>query len=417
MPTVHHRTVTQTLVPTGLTFRTVPEDRLRGANDIFRAALHLKPAADDFWAVLKDAYVADRAFGAFDGDRQVGTAMSIPSSLTLPGGEIRPAAAVTCVGVRSDYRRRGALTGMMRAQLEDCAERGDVFAMLHASEPVIYGRFGYGIATHVRDLKIRSPQADLRPEVPVAGTVRLLDEDEIVPALQAAYPSLQSTRAGLMGRTPQWWALGYKRRLHDEYLLVAAHFTPTGDLDGWVCYRTDPANSGDPHANDRMEVLDFQAADQSAENDLWRHLLGVDLIDTITVYYRPTDDPIDEMLVNKSALRGERDDELWLRIVDVPAALAGRTYGVAAPIIVEVVDSLLPSNSGRYRIGPQGIERTAEEPELTVTAEVLAMLYLGTFRATALAGIGRITVTDPSALPAADQLFAVDRPAWNGTMF
>lgn len=416
-PTVHHRTVTQTLVPTGLAFHTVPEDRLRGANDIFRAALHIKPAADDFWAVLKDAYVADRAFGAFDGDRQVGTAMSFPSSLTLPGGAVLPAAGVTYVGVRSDYRRRGALTGMMRAQLEDCAERGDVFAVLHASEPVIYGRFGYGIATVSRNLRIRSPQADLRPEVPVAGTVRLLDKDEIVPALQAAYPALQPTRVGLMGRSPQWWTLAYTRRLHDEYLLVAAHFTPAGDIDGWVSYCTNPDNSDDPHNNDSMQVLDFQAADQSAANDLWRYLLGVDLIDNITAYYRPTDDPIEEMLVNKSAIRSERDDELWLRLIDVPAALAGRTYGVAAPVVIEVVDSLLPNNSGRYRISPQGIERTADKPALKVTAEVLAMLYLGTFQASTLAGIGRITVTDPSALPAADQLFAVDRPAWNGTLF
>lgn len=414
---MHDLKVTQTLVPTGLTFRTVPEDRLRGANDIFRAALHIKPADDDFWAVLKDAYVADRAFGAFDGDRQVGTAMSFPSSLTVPGGAILPAAGVTYVGVRSDYRRRGALTGMMRAQLEDCAERGDVFAVLHASEPVIYGRFGYGIATLCRNIKIQSTRAVLRPEVPVSGTVRLLDADEIVPALRAAYPALQPTRTGLMGRSPQWWTLTYTRRLHDEYLLVAAHFTPAGDIDGWVCYQTFPDTSDDPRAFNRMEVLDFQAADQGAANDLWRYLIGVDLIGDITVYFRPVDDPLEEMLVDNYAVRSDRDDELWLRLVDVPAALAGRTYGIADPVVIEVVDSLLPHNSGRYRISPQGIERTTGAAALTVPAEALAMLYLGTYRASTLAGIGRITVTDPSALPAADRLFSVDRPAWNGTMF
>jgi predicted acetyltransferase len=220
-----------------------------------------------------------------------------------------------------------------------------------------------------------------------------------------------------MGRSAQWWTLVYTRRLHDEYVLVAAHFTPAGDIDGWVCYCTNSANSHDPRANDSMQVLDFQAANQGAANDLWRHLLGVDLIDNITAYFRPADDPIEAMLVNSYAIRSERDDELWLRVVDVPTALAGRTYGVAAPVTIEVVDSLLPHNSGRYRISPQGIERTADEPALTVTAEALGMLYLGTFRPSTLAAIGRITVTDPSALPAADQLFAVDRPAWNGSLF
>jgi predicted acetyltransferase len=409
--------VTQTLLPTGLTFRTVAQDELRGANDIFRAALHIKPAADEFWEVLKDAYLVDRTFGAFDGDRQVGVAMSFPADLTVPGGAVLPAAGVTYVGVRSDYRRRGALTGMMRTQLEDCAARGDVLAILHASEPVIYGRFGYGIANLARTVKVKSAQAVLRPEVPVAGTVRLLDKDEIVPTLQAAYPRLPRTRAGVMGRSPQWWTLSYKRRLVDEYLLVAAHLTPDGDVDGWAAYMPADNDSDDPRANSGLVVLDFVAANQGVSNDLWRYLLSVDLVDEVTVYCRPVDDPIEEMLVNNYAVRSERDDELWLRLVDVPAALAARTYEMAAPVVIEVVDPLLPNNSGRYRIGPQGMEHTAEAPALTLSPEALAMLYLGATRASTLAGIGRITVADPSALPAADRLFAVDRPAWNGTLF
>jgi predicted acetyltransferase len=409
--------VTQTLLPTGLAFRTVAEDELRGANDIFRAALHIKPATDEFWAVLKDAYRADRTFGAFDGRRQVGTAMSFPSSLTVPGGAVLPASAVTYVAVRSDYRRRGALTGMMRAQLEDCAARGDVFAMLHASEPVIYGRFGYGLATLCRIVKIKSPDATMRPEVPVAGTVRLLDKDEVVPLLRPAYAAMQADRVGHIGRPDEFWTIAYTRRLFDEYLLVAAHFSPAGEVDGWVTYMPKDNHSDDPRANSGLEVLDLQAADQGVANDLWRHLIGVDLVDDIIVYYRATDDPIEETLVNSYAVRSERDDELWLRLVDVPAALSGRTYGIAEPVVIEVVDSLLPGNSGRYRVGPQGTERTSDAPALTVTAEALAMLYLGTYRASTLAAIGRLTVADPSALRAADQLFAVDRPAWTGTMF
>lgn len=409
--------MTQTLLPTGLTFRAVTDDELRGANDIFRAALHVRPATDEFWAVLKDAYLADRTFGAFDGDRQVGTATSFPSSLTVPGGAMLPAAGVTYVGVRSDYRRRGALTGMMRAQLEDCAARGEVLAVLHASEPVIYGRFGYGIGTLARIVKVRSPQAVVRPEVAVTGTVRLLDKDEIVPRLQAAYAAIQPTRAGLMGRPAQYWVLAYDRRLSDGYLLVAAHFTPAGEVDGWVSYEPAQNTSDDPRAGDTLRVLDFQAAHQGVANDLWRYLTGVDLVDEVIAYHRPADEPVEEMLVNNYAVRSERDDELWVRLVDVPTALAGRTYGVADPVVIEVVDSLLPNNSGRYRIGPQGIERTTEPAALTVRAEVLAMLYLGTYRASVLASIGRVTVADPAALAAADQLFAVDRPAWTGTMF
>jgi predicted acetyltransferase len=409
--------VTQTLLPTGLTFRPLAEDELRAANDVFRGSLHIKPASDEFWAVLGQAYTADRTFGAFDGDRQVGTATSIVSRLTVPGGATLSAAAVTYVGVRSDSRRRGALTGMMTALLEDCAARGETLAILHASEPGIYGRFGYGLASVVRNIRVRTPRAVLRPEVPVAGTVRLLDEHEIVPTLRAAYPSVDPTRVGYMTRCAQWWTIAYERRLLDEYLLVAAHFTPAGDVDGWVTYRPASKETDDPRANSDLHVLDFQAADQGATNDLWRHLIGVDLVDDVLAYLRPADDPLEEMLVDAYAVRSERDDELWLRLVDLPAALAGRTYGLAEPVVIEVVDALLPTNSGRYRIGPHGTERTTDAPALTMTAGVLAKLYLGAFQASTLAGIGQITVTDPAALPAADRLFAVDRPAFCGTMF
>jgi predicted acetyltransferase len=414
---VHHRAVTQTLLPTGLTFRTVADDRLRGAHDLFLAALHAKPASDELWDIMRTAYVADRTFGAFDGERQVGTATSFPASLTVPGGAILPAAGVTYVGVRSDYRRRGALTGIMRAQLEDMAARGETFSMLHASEPVIYGRFGYGVGTVARDVRVRSKRARLRQEVPVPGTVRLLDSDEVLPALRAAYPALLPTRTGLMGRGDEWWALSYTRRLKTDHLLVAAHYSPSGDVDGWVAYKPAEPESRDIRAQGNLYVLDFQAADQHVANALWAYLVGVDLIDEVVAYVRPMDDPIEAMLDDAYAVRGESEAELWLRIVDVPAALAARTYGIAEPVVVEVVDPLLPNNSGRYRISPQGMERTADAPALTVAVDVLAMIYLGAWRPSQLADIGRLTAADPAVLPAADRLFAVDRPAWNGSLF
>lgn len=161
--------MTQTRLPPALTFRTVAEDGLRGATDVFRAALHEPPIPDDRWEQLTGFHIADRTFGAFDGDRLVGTTTSFPAALTLPGGGIVPTAGVTFVGVRSDYRRRGALTGLTRLQLADCAARGEVFAVLHASEPVIYGRFGYGLGTLVRTVTVRSPRA-VPPRWPHAPT-------------------------------------------------------------------------------------------------------------------------------------------------------------------------------------------------------------------------------------------------------
>src|SRR5437899_11827650 len=88
----------------------------------------------------------ERLHAAFEDGRAVGGAGVFPFRMTVPGGQV-PAAGVTTVGVLPSHRRRGVLTAMMRAQLDDVRERGESIAVLWASEDMIYGRFGYGTAS------------------------------------------------------------------------------------------------------------------------------------------------------------------------------------------------------------------------------------------------------------------------------
>jgi predicted acetyltransferase len=388
------------------------DGQLRTASTVFRESLHEKPLDDEQWATWRGAYEPGRTYGAFAGETMIGTVASFATTMTVPGGAVLPMAAVTAVGVRADHRRRGALTGMMRRLLHDIDEP---LATLHASEPTIYGRYGYGIGMLASTVKVR--RGALRDEVPTAGTVGLLTKDEALSLLPGAYPPLQARRAGMMSRPPVWWTINYARRFQHEYLRVAAHRDTAGTIGGWVAYRPVGSGSDDPRVGDRLIVLDFQAADQSVANDLWRYLLGVDLVEEVTAYFRPADEPIQAMVTNLFAVRSETEDELYVRVVDVPRALAARAYGVADPVVVEVVDPLLPNNSGTYLISPHGTDRTSAAPQISMSAEVLGMVYFGTWRPSDLAAIGRLTAHEPAALAAADRLFAVDRPAWCGSLF
>ena len=99
--------------------------------------------------------------------------------LTVPGGEV-PAAGVTLVGVRPTHRRRGLLTTLMRRQLADIHDAGrEPVAALWASEPVIYGRFGYGLATFAANLEVRTREVQLRrtstAQVDLLGPADALD--------------------------------------------------------------------------------------------------------------------------------------------------------------------------------------------------------------------------------------------------
>lgn len=398
--------------------RQLDDTELRAAHSLFYTTIHRAPASDARWEYAARTYAPGRNFGAFRGGTMVGTAMSFESTMVVPGGAVLPMAAVSRVGVRADHRRRGVLTELMRAQLRDCVARGETFATLHASEPLIYPRFGYGVATGARNVRVATTDPVLRPDVPVTGEVRLAEPAEALELLPALYERIAVGRPGLMGRSPQWWQMGIHWQLctDESPLLVAVHRGPDGD-DGFATYS--PDRPDDPRLGALLDVDDLHAANPGALAGLWRFLLSVDLVDEVKAWLRPLDEPLDHLVADRRRLRSyEEDEELWLRLVDVPAALRARAYDpYARPVVVEVRDAVLPENAGRYRLGPDGAERTTEAAALAMSVDVLAMLYLGNLSASTLAGLGRIEVLDPAAPAHVDRLLRTDRAAWCGTFF
>ncbi|MDQ1461465.1 MAG: hypothetical protein QOI08_2949, partial [Actinomycetota bacterium] len=102
----------------------------------------MRPGASRSWAESE----LDRTRVAFESGRMVGVSRTYSFELTMPGGAMLPAAAVSWVSVQPTHRRRGVLTQMMKAMHDDARDRGEAAAILTASESSIYGRFGYGVA-------------------------------------------------------------------------------------------------------------------------------------------------------------------------------------------------------------------------------------------------------------------------------
>ncbi|NKQ52191.1 GNAT family N-acetyltransferase [Amycolatopsis sp. K13G38] len=392
------------------TIRPLTDAEQRPAFDVLGRALHFT-GADEAREQFANSVTADRRFGAFDGERVIGTAGSFGTELCVPGGKMVPAAAVDGVGVRADHTRRGVATALMCEQLRDCARRGEMLAHLHASEAMIYGHFGYGAAT--RGLTLRIGQSAFRPDAPEGGRVRILDPGEARAELPALYARIGPHRPGMMTRPEHWWITGSGRHSFTGHT-VAVH-----DDDGFVVYRPlEPAPGRPPHEGAVLAVRDLHAADVRALAGLWRFVLGIDLVAEVWTRHRPVDEPVGAMLVDPRAAQvSGMSDEIWLRLIDVAEALSARTYGDGDPVVVEITDTILPGNSGRYRISPEGAQRTALPAALRLTPDVLAMLYLGDARPSTLAALGRIEVTDPAALPAADRLLSTAVPPWCGTSF
>lgn len=394
--------------------RTLRTDEHRAASDLFRSTLHARPNDDAEWERFAGVYQAGGTVGAFDPEL-VGTARSFDAELTVPGGARLPMVGVTGVGVRADRTRRGVLRALMTAQLEDFSARGVVFANLLASEASIYGRFGYGLATRFRTYSVDRHRARLRPDVPLDGEVELLDLERAMAVLPGVYERI-GHRPGMMIRPEVIWRLYESAARRDHPTLKAlVHHGPDGP-DGYATYEV-----GGLHEypwTKRLELMDMFTGTPAAFAGLWRFLLGVDLVDTIVAEERALDEPIELLLADHRRSTVDRiGDEHWLRLVDVEKALSGREYGHAAPVVIEVADPLLPANSGTYRITPDGAERADEPAGLRMDVTTLAMVYLGTWRPSALADAGRIEVRDPAAPAAADLLFATRVASWSGTHF
>jgi predicted acetyltransferase len=398
--------------------RVLDESEHRRAHTLFRAAVHQPPAKDDMWErAVKGSFVPGRTLGGFEGGNLIGSTYSFPMPMIVPGGAAVPTAAVTRVGVRADRTRRGVLTALMREQLAAIAAAGEPIATLRASEYPIYGRFGYGVASRGRDVEIDSPRVSMHPNAPGGGSIRLLDRDEFGTVLPQLYRSIDGRRPGTLQRSDMWWQLMLNHPDDEHPGCVAIHTGPNGD-DGFVAYHAQrDSTPGDPWGL-RLQVDDLHAASVAATAALWRFVAGVDLISSVRGWYRPLDEPIELLLDDARACRTiEINDETWLRLVDVDAALSARSWGEADPVVIAVDDALLPANSGGYCVTPDGVKRTDEPAQLALTVAELGRLYLGDLSPSMLASVGRLTVQDQAALPAADALFATGAVPWAGTFF
>ena len=106
-----------------------------------------------------------------------------------------------------------------------------------------------------------------------------------------------------------------------------------------------------------LDVHELVATDPAAGAALWHDVLGRDLVTEVTARLRPVDDPVLFQLLDPRRARPVVHDALWVRIIDLPAALSRRAYSCPVDVVLEVTDELLPDNAGRWRLragGPDG---------------------------------------------------------------
>jgi predicted acetyltransferase len=374
------------------------------------------PEERELWSRLTEF---DRSLGVWDGDACVGTAGAFSFRLTVPGGASVPAAGVTMVSVAATHRRRGILTSMMRRQLDDVRSWGEPLAVLTASEPVIYGRFGYGIATMRTIAEIDTDR--VRLSVP-PGTddvrLRFAEPAAVRDQCEAVYARQVAGRPGMTARRPGWEDLPLldpesEREGSSPLQCVVAE--RDGEVVGYTRYFVKP--EWDVQGPKGTVLLrDLEALDPASYAALWRFLFDIDLTRKIALRSRPVDDAWQHLVSDIRRCGIQQVDSLHVRLVDLGAALEARTYQTPVDVVFEVADAFCPWNEGRWRLTGDAkgasCKRTEEPADLALSVRELGAAYLGGVSLVSLAGAGRVRELRAGALAEASLAFGSTVAPW-----
>ncbi|MFD0312468.1 GNAT family N-acetyltransferase [Streptomyces sp. NPDC127119] len=372
-------------------------------------------------ALWSDLTEHDRSLGVWDGDECVGTAGAFSFRLTVPGGASVPTAGVTMVSVASTHRRRGVLTSMMRRQLDDVRSWGEPLAALTASEPAIYGRFGYGIATQQLRAEIDTDRVRLSvPDGTDDVRLRLVKPaaEGVPEACEAVYAQHVAVRPGMLARRPGWERLALldpesDRKGSSPLQCVLAQ---RGDeVVGYARYFNKPDwDAAGPKGT--IEVRDLEALDPAAYAALWQHLFGIDLASKVKLWNRPLDDAWQHLVSDTRRCDLAPRDSMHVRLVEVGAALEARTYQAPVDVVFEVEDAFCPWNEGRWRLSGDAkgasCARTTDRADLALSVRDLGAAYLGGVSLASLAAAGRVRELRRGALAEASLGFASVVAPW-----
>ncbi|MBM7436705.1 GNAT family N-acetyltransferase [Streptomyces sp. HB132] len=372
----------------------------------------------------------DRVQGVFDAGRCVATFRSFAQELTVVGGARVPADAVTAVTVTPTHRRRGLLNRMMAADLASAKERGDVFASLIAAEYPIYGRYGFGPAAWITEWEIDVPRAGLDPRAPVpseadGGRIELVDGADVRKLGPELHGRVAARQHGVVSRDERWWQrnTGVDVPEHETWSepFYAVYRSPDGEVDGLVVYRADDHWGDRKQPLETAKVSSLIAATPAAERSLWRFVCSIDWITTVRTGYRAPDDLLPLLLPDPRAARVvTQADRLWLRVLDVPAALEARTYTTGSALVLDVHDAAgLAGGRFLLEVSPSGAScvPTARNADLTLDVAELGALCLGDESPVRLAALGRLDEHRAGAAAEADVVFRAPRRAWCPDVF
>ena len=164
-----------------------------------------------------------------------------------------------------------------------------------------------------------------------------------------------------------------------------------GRAVGYAQYRTRGAWEG-IGIGVTVSLEEMIALTPQAHSGLWDFLVNQDLIEQFRAWNISGETSLHQVFSNFRESQ-KLNDGLWVRILDVEAALSARRYSADGSLALEVFDPI-DKRASRYRLevseGRGVCRATSETPDLTLDLEDLSAGSLGRPRFRHLRALGRI---------------------------
>ena len=361
----------------------------------------------------------ERVYAAWEHDRVVGGLGAFPFVLTVPGGRVH-AAGITLAGVLPTHRRRGLLRAMMRALLDACRRQGEPLAYLWATEDTIYGRFGFGLASFTAEIDLPRERSAFHEPLAAHGHVRLISPSAAEEYVAPIYQRVASATPGMFERSSTWWQ---NRTLADPDWrrgsggeLQCAVVEDEGRPTAYALYRMNWAFERGLQSG-AVAVIEAIAGSPQATGAIWRYLLDIDWMARVRASLLPLDHPLLLLLAEPRRLGFSLRDGVWMRLIDIKPALSARSYQPQGSVVIEVSDEFCHWNTGRWRIGCDGVDRTDDAPTLRCDVAALGSVYLGGFTWARLVRALRVQELASGAAAHADAIFQATSSPWCPEIF
>ena len=347
---------------------------------VFGEASHEEDLDSPVYGVVDD----ERTFLAWDGDTPVGMSANFTLETSTPGGGSMPTAGVTFIGVRPTHRRQGVMAQMLENLHADGLKRNEPIATLWAADPAIYGRFGYGPATQRVSIDVPHQHSTLvnAPDDP-SIRLRMTDVALDYKLTKPIYDAMRRERGGVLAIDERWHARHAYDPPHHRDGGTRAHTVLAEDDNGVRGFLRYSLKSAWPNGfgAGTVNIYRLMSTDAAAHAALWRYCFAADLMEKTRWWNVPVDDPVLTWLEHSRQAEMQVRDAMWLRLLDLPAALSGRSYSTDLDITLEVTDRRIGQNAGTWRLsgGRDGAtcERTNAPANISLDIRSLGAVFLG----------------------------------------